>query len=569
MPEDLAELVSQAQGFNAGPQFARQLLDSLEIGFSVEPEDLSRIPARGPAVIVANHPFGAAEGLILMVLLESVRNDFKIVANSLLSMFPAVTSHSLLVNPFETARARTENLAPLRQSLDWLSRGGLLATFPAGEVAHLSWEERSVTDPPWKTTAARLALRTKSPVLPVFFDGANTLPFHLAGLIHPRLRTFNLPREFCKLRGKTVRLRIGRAIQFQRLAEYGDSALATEYLRSRTFLLSYRFRRASKPMGPSELPTVRTGGLPGSGRRLAEEVAALPEDRELASNSEFAVYLARAFEIPALLDEIGRCREAAFRLAGEGAGKEKDLDRFDETYQHLVLWNKAEQRLAGGYRLGITTDLLHRGGALSLYTNTLFRYDPEFFNRVGPAIELGRSFVCAEYQRNYSSLLMLWKGIARFVERHPQAPVLFGPVSISREYHEISRGLIATYLSDRESHELARMVSPRVRFQGAQRHRSVRRLAALTASLDDLSRSIADIEEDGKGVPVLIRHYLKSGGKLLGFNVDHNFSGVLDALILADLRTADPAMLERYMGRAEAQAFLAYHRRKNYLLADA
>jgi hypothetical protein len=77
----------------------------------------------------------------------------------------------------------------------------------------------------------------------------------------------------------------------------------------------------------------------------------------------------------------------------------------------------------------------------------------------------------------------------------------------------------------------------------------------VAADIEDLSLSIADIEDDGKGVPVLIRQYLNAGGRVLGFSVDPNFSDTLDTLILADLRNAPLALLERSMGRLEAQAF--------------
>jgi hypothetical protein len=87
---------------------------------------------------------------------------------------------------------------------------------------------------------------------------------------------------------------------------------------------------------------------------------------------------------------------------------------------------------------------------------------------------------------------------------------------------------------------------------------AIRRFASLAADIEDISLSIAEIEHDGKGVPVLLRQYLRTGGRLLGFNLDPSFSDVLDALIVADLRTAPLALLERCMGRVEAKAFLEY-----------
>src|SRR5262249_21664316 len=92
-----------------------------------------------------------------------------------------IRDHTVLVNPFETPSATRENHGPLRYCLQWLEGGGLLAMFPAGEVAHLHWEERSITDPPWKTAAARLALRTQCAVVPAFFEGLKWFVFSPGG----------------------------------------------------------------------------------------------------------------------------------------------------------------------------------------------------------------------------------------------------------------------------------------------------------------------------------------------------------------------------------------------------
>jgi putative hemolysin len=485
-----------------GAEFARGLLRLLDISFAIEPADLQRIPATGPAIAVANHPFGIVEGLILGALLDQVRPDWKILANSMLRGVGELRANLVLVNPFNTPGAHRQNLAPLREARAWLSGGGLLAAFPGGEVASLNWKEHSVTDPPWKTAAVRLALRARCPLVPVLFMGANSVPFQLAGTLHPVLRTLSLAREFEKLSGKTVRLRIGNPIHPNVLEGYQDACHAMAYIRSRTYFLSNRSEPGPTPVMGAPKTRTRAVVPPGLVLPLAEEVAALPAACELAANNTFGVYLAQAAEIPRLLDEIGRCREIAFRDAGEGTGRDRDLDRFDPHYQHLFLWSKTDDRLAGAYRLAVTTDVLPRFGIDGLYTSTLFRFDPQFFERIGPAVELGRSFVMPEYQKSYASLLLLWKGIICAVRRRPEAPVLFGAVSISNRYQAASRGLMVNYLSARASHELTRFVQPRKRFRhAAVRDPQIKRFAMLAADIEDVSLSIADIEHDEKGVP--------------------------------------------------------------------
>ncbi|HEX4209781.1 MAG TPA: hypothetical protein VHY56_05275, partial [Candidatus Binataceae bacterium] len=176
------------------------------------------------------------------------------------------------------------------------------------------------------------------------------------------------------------------------------------------------------------------------------------------------------------------------------------------------------------------------------------------------AFELGRSFVRPEYQRHYAPLLLLWKGIAKCIEKRPECPVLFGAVSISSDYHPLSRALIMNFMTGRMSGELAEHVKARRSYRRPMvLPKHIKQLNSLVSTLDELSATVSDLERDGKGVPVLLRHYLKIGGQFLGFNVDSSFSNALDGLIFADLRTVPGPMLERCMGKTGAAAFRAWH----------
>ena len=201
-------------------------------------------------------------------------------------------------------------------------------------------------------------------------------------------------------------------------------------------------------------------------RLMAEEVERLPEERCLGQSGDLAVYLGTASEIPHLLQEVGRLRELTFRRAGEGTGKSRDLDSFDEYYWHILLWHKTKRELVGAYRAGNTAEILAERGVRGLYTSTLFQYDDRVFQKLGPALELGRSFVRPEYQRQYAPLLQLWKGIARLVARQPHTPVLFGAVSISNAYSEASREMMYRFFEARmQEDELAGLIMPRRPFR--------------------------------------------------------------------------------------------------------
>ncbi len=293
---------------------------------------------------------------------------------------------------------------------------------------------------------------------------------------------------------------------------------------------------------------------------LKAEVESLPEEQRLVASGRFLVQYARAAQIPWCLQEIGRLRELTFRAAGEGTGKSSDIDLFDSYYLHLFVWDRTAEAIVGAYRMGLADEIVARYGRRGLYTQSLFRYGPRLLQVLNPAIELGRSFVRAEYQRSFSALMLLWRGIGRFVLRAPRYAVLFGPVSISGSYAPLSRQLIVDFLRTHSIEAgLSRYVKPRRPFRPGRLPPWEEAGFGSPNDIEDLSRAIAGIEHDGKGVPILLRHYLKLGGRLLGFNTDNRFSDALDGLIMVDLRGSDPRTLARHMGEEGAATFLAFH----------
>jgi putative hemolysin len=543
-----------------------KLLDEMQVDLRLQPADLERIPAKGPLVAVANHPFGMLDGAALGVLLSRVRPDVRVMTNSLLEGIPELREYCFYVDPFHTAASAERNLKALKQAIAWLQQGGALAVFPAGEVSQFNVGQAQVADPAWSTVAARLIRKTGANALPVYFCGHNSVTFQLLGMIHPRLRTLVLIQEFLQQRGKKLEVRVGTAIPPELIASIENDREATEYLRLRTYLLSYRGKK------PLSLPTKMRAVLPRKAQETivsavpqslqVRDIEALPPEQLLTESSDFAVYAARATEMPHLLEELGRQRELTFRAAGEGTGKSTDIDQFDSYYWHLLLWNKEKQELAGAYRAGNTDEIIRAHGIKGLYTNTVFRYDERLFMKIGSALELGRSFVRTEYQRQYAPLLQLWKGIARFVAMRPETPILFGAVSISNEYSRPSREMIVQYFESRDDgREFADLIQPRTPFRTPKLRRwDCRALCDALHNLDELGEPISDVEEDGKGVPILIRQYDKVGGKLVGFNLDRKFSDVVDGLVIVDLRQTDRTVLERYMGKEGYAGFRRFHK---------
>lgn len=552
-----------------GRPVLENLLNELQISYEVDPDDLAGIPKAGPVVIVANHPFGLLEGAILGTMLPRIRPDVKIMANYLLAGLPEVEDHCIFVDPFKGQGSSAINTRALRRAIAWLKSGGMVVIFPAGEVSHWKLNSGEVADPEWSDTASRLVRMTGASVVPVFFKGSNSIPFHLLGMFHPRLRTIRLPKELLNKTGKSVEVRIGTVIPHKAVAGISGDRDATSYLRWRTYLLAKRGEpdmrlvprmiRSVVPKKPLEPVAPETPK-----EAVIDDIKHLDTEQCVAESSEYAVYLAAADQLPYVLPELGRLREIAFRQVGEGTGKSVDLDSFDSYYLHLFLWNKANQELVGAYRVGRTQEILGRLSPTGLYTSTLFHYDPRFFHRIGPSLELGRSFIRPEYQRQHQPLFFLWKGLGAFVARNPETPVLFGAVSISNDYHPASRRLLAHFLEVHSREEdLAKLIRPRRAFRPAlDRDLDSHVIGSLLPDLDSLSIPISDMESDGKGLPILLKQYMKLGGKLLGFNVDPDFSEALDGLVLVDLRDTDPVVLQRYMKPGGAESFLAYHRRR-------
>jgi putative hemolysin len=553
---------------NTPEKFSDAILRHMDIQCEISEQDLARIPKNGKIVVIANHPFGGIEGIIMGAILQRVRPDVKIMANYVLSVVPEMRDLFLFVDPFGGPSAARANLATMKSTISWVKDNQMLGVFPAGEVSHLKWGSRKIVDPPWSDTISKIIKKTESPVIPMFFDGSNRFIFQLAGLLHPRLRTILLPRELINKRGSAIKIRVGNVIPWSRLKKiYTDQEL-TEYLRHRTYMLENRPVSETKSGIVEKMVNCGLQPLidPVDPELLYNDVEQLPESQLLLSSGEMEVYHAAFDQIPHIIREIGRLRELTFRATDEGTGKPIDIDDFDSYYQHLFVWNKEKNELVGAYRLGRTDNIIKRFGKKGLYTTTLFNIKSSFFDEISPALEMGRSFVRPEYQRSFSPLLMLWRGIGHYVAKYPKYKILFGPVSINKEYQSSSRQLMVTFLKIHNYlPELAAKVKARTPFRsrkikGWDKKHSKR----IISSIDEVSEVVSDLEWDDKGVPILLKQYLKMGGKLLGFNIDPNFSDVLDGLILVDVTKTDPKIMERYMPREQLMKFHELHKSDAY-----
>jgi putative hemolysin len=530
------------------PHFVDRALGALGITYDIE-GDADGVPCTGPLVLVANHPRGAVDGLVLLSIALSRRTDVRVLGNELLARIPEMIDWLVPVDVRDGTRAPAVNARALRDALRHLRRGGCLCVFPAGEVASGGWGNQAV-EATWETTAIRLARRAGAMTVPVRLDGSIGVAFRLAGLVHPLLRLALLPRVLLGQRGTHVRVRVAQPVSPGCLP--ADDQRATRDL------------QVGAPASPAavQAPAVHTADP------VLRDVTPLLESQALVSQGEFTVFWTRGAAAPALLECVGRAREIAFRAVGEGTGQDVDLDAFDGTYRHLCLWDRRTDALAGAYRMGLADEIAAAGSRL--YTQTLFDYDERFLDALGPALELGRAFLSAPYQRQFAPLALLWAAIGRFVAARPQYRTLFGAVSIDIAYGPAARHAMVSYLQQHASAPaLTPLVAPsrpltsdvltdaRLAWAGTFPSPDVTALDAVVSRLDG----------QGRGVPVLLRQYLKLDARAVAFSIDPAFSHVLDTMIVVNLPTVAPALLRRFMGSGAADGYLRHHSAVPYAAA--
>ncbi len=554
--------------------FFERAIKAIGISYEIDEQELAKIPTKGALVVVSNHPLGGLDGIILGAILNKVRPDTKVLANSLLSKMEGIKPHLIEVNPFGGKSAIAQNVGAMKDVIRTLRDEGCVATFPSGTVSYLHLSDMCISDPEWNKNIANIARKTGASILPVYFEGRNSWLFYFVGLIHPLLRTVLLPREMVRMaRKKPVRMRVGSVISPRRANEFETDEELTAWLRISSYVLGGRDNRG-EPQSSLQLEVLKRAlerlfsqqkemkSLinPISPDVMQNEINALPDSACMIDGEKIAVYCAEAWQIKWTLVEIGRLREATFREVGEGTGKSIDTDEFDQYYLHMFMWDKVQKRIVGAYRIGRTDKIMEALGVQGLYASTLFKIQPEFVDRITPALEMGRSFIVSEYQKKRSTLAILWRGIGEFLYRNPQYRTLYGPVSISTNYNAVSKDLIVEFLTEKNAgEELAKFVKPKIPPKVRMKEVDKRALRAATCDIEHISALVSEIELDNKGIPTLLKHYLKLDGKLIAFNVDPDFSSCIDGLIVVDILNSDPKMVKSYMGAEQMASYRKYH----------
>jgi putative hemolysin len=209
------------------------------LNISFNEKSLGEIPAQGPVVVVANHPFGVIDGLVACWLVARVRNDFKVLAHALLYRAEELRPFMLPIDFEKTKAAIATNVKSRAEATAVLKRGGGLIIFPSGAVSTTpTLCARRAMDPDWKTFTARMIVQGKAPIVPIFFHGQNSCLFQAASHVSMTLRLSLLLKEAHDRMGGDIRFRIGRPIAYEDLAVIRDRKELMKSLRERTYALA-------------------------------------------------------------------------------------------------------------------------------------------------------------------------------------------------------------------------------------------------------------------------------------------------------------------------------------------
>lgn len=398
-----------------------------------------------------------------------------------------------------------------------------------------------IRDGRWNSGFLRFARRNNAPVLPVCIKARNSSLFYGASMLFKPLSALLLVQEMFSQRARTIGIRVGEAISVDTL---GRSDINQRTLVKMVKRHVYRVGKGRNGVFATE----KTVAHPQPRQQIKHE---LKQAIHLGSTrDDKAIYLLEYAPNSAVMLEIGRLRELAFRKVGEGSGRRRDLDRYDRDYRHLVLWDNDALEIVGAYRIGEMQAIVSDSGLDGLYTHSLFDLANGFERCAVNALELGRSFVQPAYWGS-RALDYLWQGIGAYVRANPHIRHLYGPVSISDSYPKAARDALV-YFYSRHYGRSGSQVKARLPYQVDSMAR--KELVALMPGHDvaeDFRVLRQYLLQFGLSVPTLYKQYTdvceEGGVHFLGFNIDPEFSNCVDGLICVDLERLKSSKRQRYI----------------------
>ena len=538
------KLYAEAGGDSAvaGP-FARHILNSLGVEWSLPMDDFERLRAiEGPLVIAANHPYGGIDSFILIDLLDQIRHEkWKIFSNHILQNVRPLTPHRIPVDALGfSENGRRTNARAMRTALQHLRQGGCLALFPARRVAYRDPKLGAVVDFDWSDHAVKLAARTGAHLVCLQIPGHNSERFLRIPKKYPRLRGLMLCRELTQSPARNLDLRIAMTLKPKNVADLQKDPRAAQKTHAWVHLQDDLRAHPREKSPPPQQEASNEGSLPSGAAAPAEEL-------RLFAKAPFQVFCFRGDESPEQLELLGRARSITFRAAGQGTDNAVDLSAEDNYYHHLVVWDTEAQRLAGAYRIGIVPEILREHGQAGLYLDHVFHIDSAFYKRFPRSMELSRSFVLPDYQKDNRVLPLLWQGLAAISSRH-KIDTLFGSVTISDQHHPASRALLVEYLKNNytDDPETISLVRAREPFVPTTRYHPLVAEAYAGEGINALNPLIQEIEGGQRSIPPLMRYYCQLGAKYIDYHVEAKFGNALYCLLRVHLPSIPDGYKKRF-----------------------
>ena len=539
-------------------EFLNAILDEFQIKFEIPEEDLKRLPKEGAYITISNHPLGGIDGLLLLKLMLEREPNFKIIANFLLHRIEPMKPYIMPVNPFENHKDAKSSVIGIKETLRHLSDGKPLGIFPAGEVSTYK-DGKLIVDKPWEEGALKIIKKANVPVVPIYFHAQNSKLFYRLSKLSDTLRTAKLPSELLTQKNRIIKVRIGKPISINELNEHANIPEFGEFLRKKTYMLSNSFEEENFKLTFPKFTSPKTAKQivkPANHEQIIEEINFLKEgDYQLLQSKNYKVFLVTAEKIPNILHEIGRLREITFREVGEGTNEAIDLDKFDEYYHHMFLWDDDAQMIAGAYRMGFGSIIFPKYGLEGFYLNELFKFEPELNDMMSQSIEMGRAFIISEYQQKPMPLFLLWKGIVHTTLHYPEHKFLIGGVSISNQFSEFSKSLMIEFMkSNYYDPYVAQYIKPKKEFKVKLKDADKDFVFNKTeADLNKFDKIIDEIEPGSLRLPVLIKKYIKQNAKVVAFNVDPMFNNAIDGLMYIKISDIPESTVKPVMEEFQAE----------------
>jgi putative hemolysin len=238
-------LIRRAEGYDEdvrqGRDFWQVMVERYGLQLKVVGGSLDNIPREGPLILIANHPYGILDGLMMGHILAQARGDFRILAHRIFRKAEDINRVILPISFDETKEAVALNLETRKAALAYLAAGGAIGIFPGGTVSTAARPFGRPLDPGWRSFTARMIAKSGATVVPVFFEGHNSRLFQLMSHLHTTLRMGLLIKEFRARINSPVEVVVGEPIPRAELqARAGDAKAMMEFLRETTYALSPR-----------------------------------------------------------------------------------------------------------------------------------------------------------------------------------------------------------------------------------------------------------------------------------------------------------------------------------------